>query len=137
MKKIVSALMICIGFILFATNAEVKAEEKVYTVESADFDVFLNEDGSAEVTEKWNVNFKKGDFTRFYISRLKDPTEMEKVSDIKFNYFKINGDKCSITEDMEGRPDGCYSILDDGKKVEYNWYFRANNTQLTLESNYI
>ena len=40
-------------------------ETKVYTVNSADFNITLSPNGDAEMLERWNVTFVKGSFSRF------------------------------------------------------------------------
>lgn len=137
MKKIFNVIVLCIGIFICTSNTTAYADEKQYDIENARFDVVLSEDGSAYVTEKFDINFKKGDFTRFNLSRLKAPNDMERYDVVNVNSFKINGKECSYTDDLENRPEGTYSIVDNGEKVEYSWYFRANNSRVTLENSYV
>ena len=41
-------------------------ESQSYSVPSANFEVWLNKDGSASIRETWTVKFISGEFTRFY-----------------------------------------------------------------------
>lgn len=136
MKKVLSIIILCLCFMFFRGDIIAYGQDKEYTIENADFDVYLDENGDATVEEKWIVNFEKGDFTRFYISRLLKTNELENFKDIQFESFKINGTECSKTDDTENRPEGTYSIINNGNKIEYDWYFRASNSMLTLENKY-
>ena len=42
------------------------ADDKVYQIDKADFNVILQPDGSAEITETWTLTYKSGEFHRFY-----------------------------------------------------------------------
>lgn len=137
MKKIFNLLVLCISIFIFTSNTTAYAEEKQYDIENATFNVMLTEDGNAYVTEKFEINFKKGDFTRFNLSRLKSPNEMEAYDNIQINSFRIDGEECSKTGDLDNRPENTYRILDTGDKIEYEWYFRANNRMVTLENSYL
>ena len=65
MKRVfISTLTLLMLVFLLVCPASV-SEEKVHIIESAQFDVFLNEDGSADITETWGVTFLSGKFSRF------------------------------------------------------------------------
>ena len=48
----------------------VYADDKEYKVDSAEFEVEYEPDGTAVITEKWAVTYISGNFTRFYRNRL-------------------------------------------------------------------
>lgn len=136
MKKLLTLIVIAIAFIIGDKGIYIKASDTEYDIESAEFIVNLDENGNAEVKEKWNLNFKKGDFTRFKVSRLINPNELENFDEIQFKGFKNNNSQCFETKDIEKRPEGTYSITKSDDLIEYAWYFRANNEKLILEDNY-
>ena len=137
MRKLFNILVFSLGiFLLVFSNTPAFADNKEYNIENAEFNVYLTEDGNANVTEKWDINFKNGDFTRFYLNRLNNTNQLEKYDNIQFDDFLINGKKCFKTNDLDNRPEGTYSIIDNKNNLEYAWYFRANNTKLSLENSY-
>ncbi len=52
--------------LMLALPTVAHAETKRYSVPNASFEIWLNDDGSAEVEETWEVTYKEGDFTRFF-----------------------------------------------------------------------
>ena len=60
----------------------VVADEKEYDIEQVNFVVNLDENGDAYIIETWTIDFKQGEFTRFYIDRLTDVSPVEKFDDI-------------------------------------------------------
>ena len=137
MKRLLTKIALFI--VLFGigiSGINVKASNKEYNIESAEFNVYLDENCNADRKEKWNLNFKKGDFSRFKVSRLLNPNELEKFDDIEFKDFKNNNSNCLEAEDIEKRPEGTYSLSKSDNLLEYAWYFKANNEKLILEDNY-
>lgn len=138
MKKLIAGLAFCVFFMLFGFSTEVyaKSKDKEYSIQSAEFEVHLDENGDAYVNEKWDLNFEKGNFSRFYLERLKDTNELEKYDDIVFENFKIDGQECEQSPQYV-RKDNTYSIDHDEDKLEYEWHFSAQeDTKLTLEDSY-
>jgi hypothetical protein len=62
MKKVIIIIFTCL--LIFLGNLTVKAEDN--SVDGIDIEIYLNKDGSANITEKWQTNFLSG--TELYIS---------------------------------------------------------------------
>ena len=97
MKKIF-ALLICLLIMLstvFPVNA---SEKKLHTIESAHFDVLLNEDGSADITETWVVTFVSGEFSRFRKEIYLKVTDLERFASVTNISVSIDGEQCEESE---------------------------------------
>lgn len=89
MKRFFNLLILFLGFLILGFhNSPVYAAQKEYDIEKAEFNVYLDKDGNAHITEKWELNFKKGDFTSFYVNRLKDPNELENMKILNLTILK-------------------------------------------------
>ena len=105
-KRLIFCCIFVCMFMMVGMSA--RAEEKEYDISSADFEVILNRDGSADVTEEWVVTYTEGEFTRFYKDIYKDVTKLEKYDDIQFNNFWINDISCDEAYDTSTREDYTY-----------------------------
>lgn len=59
MKRILSIIILCLCFMLFRGDIIAYGQDKEYTIEKADFEVYLDENGDATIEETWNINFEK------------------------------------------------------------------------------
>ena len=57
MKKVVGVLLLCLGFMFIFSGINVKADEKVYDIQQANFVVNLDENGDAYIIETWTIDF--------------------------------------------------------------------------------
>ena len=152
MKKRKIAVISCIMVLLFLLvgivfgNSAKAEENKEYDIENAEFVVDLMENGNAEVTETWTVNFKKGKFTRFYVERFRgweaeNPVaggDVEKYDKIKYKHFWIDGKECKRTKKIDERPENRYYIDDEGLNMDsYGWFFKAENRRVELKVQYV
>ena len=60
------ALALLALLLVLAHPRAARADTKQYSIPEASFEVWLANDGTAEVEETWKVSYTKGDFTRFY-----------------------------------------------------------------------
>ncbi len=126
--KIISCFLTVI-LLLACTVLTVFAEGE-YSVPSADFSVIINEDGSADITETWTLNYKSGNFSRFYkdiMNTAYDEGSLD-TSSIK---VAIDGTPCDVTDDVSNRPDYHFSTGYE------NGYFRINAYLATGEGTHI
>lgn len=93
------------------------ADDKEYSVEYAEFIADIQENGDAIITEKWTVDFKKGDFTRFYKDIYKMTTELEQFDDIEVIGATINGKDAEATWSID--------------RVDYHYFFEKNQSSDT------
>ncbi len=110
------------------------AEDHTAYLQSLHFDIVLQEDGSAEITETREVSFR-GDyeFTRYgFNNRFTGPRVF---SDWQVT---MDGESCSMLEapDNEERPENTFAVEDgDGQNTVYI-YHRSNNTTRTFQISY-
>lgn len=126
MKKHICSLLLVFFIICNCFIPTVFADDKEYSIDSVDFCVQLNEDGSADIIETWQVNYKKGEFSRFYKNIYLDVPLDEKFS-IHFNAVTVNGQQCEYTDDTESRKDYTYSLIDEGYRLRYEIYAQSEN----------
>ena len=130
------------GFLLISLltmllcSVTIWAADKEYTIKSANFDVQLVENGDAFITETWDIDFTKGNFTRFYVERYLDVPYLENFSDIVHHSFTINGKECSPNQSTDRIP-GTYSLTRDGTYETYAWYIDAENENIVFETFYV
>ena len=94
---------------------ESSVDGNAYEVNSAEFEARLNDDGSADITETWNVRSKKGasmDFIRKIEQPVKKAGEFDDVTDL---YVTINR---SLIFEMDSSSDQGYRL-----QKEKNDYF--------------
>ena len=136
MKKVslfIFTLLITISFLF----VNVSADNKRYTTESVEFDVFLTEDGDAEITENWVVNYEVGEFTRFRKNIYMDLPREEKFSNIEDLEVEVDGEEYELTLDGSDRPEGKYSSSYSNGTYTYEVYFRKSEERVNIEVSYV
>lgn len=140
MKRIslfIFVFIITISFLFVNVNADTKK----YTTESVDFDVFLTEDGDAEIKETWIVNYEKGEFTRFRKNIYMDLPKEEKIIRITDFKVEVDGEEYEPTsnrEDREDRPEGkFYYGFINSDTYTYEVFFRKSEERVKIEVSYI
>ena len=124
--------------LMLALPTVAHAETKRYSVPNASFEIWLNDDGSAEVEETWEVAYEEGDFTRFYKDIYTSGLETEeRFSNISVKKVTINGKKCSHTNDTVGRPDYHYNVSTMGYCKEIAAYLASHNQTNTYVFRYV
>lgn len=113
-----------------------KNQGKIYTINSADFNIIINDDGSAKITETWDVTYQKGQFTRFYKNILTSLPESEYFSNIKNFTASIDGIPCNHTTNTDSRPDGYFALTKDGKIVTYELFKKSENQNRKFQVSY-
>ncbi|WKZ25508.1 MAG: DUF2207 domain-containing protein [bacterium] len=111
MRKIITLISIFAGLLLIPTNVLAKD----YSIKSADFEVRINKNGSANVTETRVYDFN-GSFSW--------ADEWINTKDYKVNVLGVNGADSFNTE-----------ITDD--KIYVKWFYSAFNETKTFTINYI
>ncbi len=127
-------LFVMLTLLLFVQTAS--ASEKEYNINSVNIFVEINKDGSATVLENWNVTFKKGDFSRFFKTICYEGRK-EKFSSLQTLWVKIDGKKCSYTEDIKSRPDNHYSLIRNGSVYTYSAYLKSSGITRNYEFSYV
>ena len=91
---------------IFMAPIFARAEEKDYSVPSANFEVEIDNDGKVHVTENWEVSFEEGNFTRFYkdIYTSVPYEELSQLSAISAR-VSIAGQECTPAHDTDPRKD--------------------------------
>lgn len=96
---------------------------QAYSIDQIDYQVLVQEDGSAAVTETRSFNFKSGSFTFAWFDLAAEAQDVV-VSENQIPYTRL--DSLSQTE----RPEGHYAVVmvDGGWRVE--WYYRSNSPEV-------
>lgn len=118
------------------TSSSSENADKIYTINSADFNILINDDGSATVTETWDVTYQKGQFTRFYKNILMSLPESEHFYGIENFTASIDGVPCPTTNDTTGRPDGHVALTKNGKIATYELFKKSENQTRRFQVNY-
>lgn len=113
------------------------ADSKEYSVPAADFDVRIGNDGSVEVTENWTVNYKKGEFTRFYKDIYRNvPAEEEFSLDPRSMTVRIDGQNCQEVFNSYERKDYTYFLDEAGTAYTVNCFARSRNMTRNYQISY-
>jgi uncharacterized membrane protein len=121
-KKIILSIFFALALLL--TPSHVMAKD--YTIESANFDVVINKDGSANVTETRTYNFN-GSFS--WVDEW-IPTKASKITDFTLSEGEEQYFESSST--LAGN----YSVTDEGDRVYIKWYYKAQDERKTFTLNY-
>ena len=137
MKKILrrTILFICIfiGILIISNNSNASGGLRLRNL---NYDVTLNQDGSADVTENWRIRIEDTNtlFKTFEVdkSKYKEITNV-KVEEVKssgnVNFTRINQYKYHVDKN-------CYYALMHGGKFEIAWGAHAENTTRTYKISY-
>ena len=137
MKKILrrTILFICIfiGILIISNNSNASGGLRLRNLK---YDVTLNQDGSADVTENWRIRIEDTNtlFKTFEVdkSKYKEITNV-KVEEVKssgnVNFTRINQYKYHVDKN-------CYYALMHGGKFEIAWGAHAENTTRTYKISY-
>lgn len=126
-RKIISIFVLFV-ILLNSLTLSVFAAEQKYTIESVDFLIELNENGSATVTETWSVDYQKGSFSRFYKNIYRGVPEDEDFQ-IKFREVLVDGIPCTLTDDTDSRKDYTYAIVHGSDKTRYEVYIHSEKEE--------
>ena len=137
MKKILrrTILFICIfiGILIISNNSNASGGLRLRNLK---YDVTLNQDGSADVTENWRIRIEDTNtlFKTFEVdkSKYKEITNV-KVEEVKssgnVNFTRINQYKYHVDKN-------CYYALMHGGKFEIAWGAHAQSTTRTYKISY-
>ncbi len=109
---------------------------KEYSIKSADFDIRLNEDGSARVTEKWNVKYETGTFTRFYKDIYKISTGNEAFEKADDFSVKIDGQECEKGT-ADKRYNNTYAVENNSDTITISCFKNSSKVERTYEISYV
>ena len=129
-------LITLVVLFVLLTDFSVKAEEKQYSVNEANFYVELQKNGDALITESWEVEYTKGSFTRFYKDIYKDVSEVEEFSGVQVISCKINGRDATETDYID-RVDYHYYFEDNADSYTIHWFYGAEGETVTYEITYL
>lgn len=127
MKRIASLVLCLLLLCPVLLLPAYAAEEKEHIVESADFEVVLNEDGSADVTETWVVRFISGQFSRFRKEIYTAVTAKEQFTGVSNVWVSIDGKMC-----IESEKNGFNCVETDDSFIIY-----ANKESRNITRTYI
>lgn len=119
--KLALGILLILTYCLMFTAIKVHAKGGSYSINSATFDVQLEDNGDATVTESWQVNFSNGTFTRFYKDIYKNVKSIEQFDSIEFEGCWIDGIECERVSSMD-REDYHYYIEEDRSNIRINWF---------------
>ena len=137
MKKNIKLIWFVLMFsITFSFSVTAKAEEKEYSILNADFYAQLQKNGNVMVTEKWEVEYEKGAFTRFYKDINKDVPKIEEFTDVEVLSCKINGVEAEETY-SEDRIDYHYYFENKSDVYRIQWFYGAEDEIVTYEITYL
>ncbi|MBQ0000053.1 MAG: DUF2207 domain-containing protein, partial [Clostridiales bacterium] len=133
--KYASAIFFSI-FMLVVLAVSVFADNE-YSIPMAEFEVVINEDGSASVHESWQVRFISGDFTRFYkdlsTADLPKDESFTSVSDVA---VYIDGTPCEYADDTDSRPEYHYNLSSDTPGATLSAYVKSSKVTRTYDFYY-
>lgn len=121
MKKIITYLIIGIATILFMTNPVQASSSDLY-LNQLDFQAQINQDGSMNVTEKWNIEIE--DTNTLYKTFKTDKTKYSNITNVEVTEV-TKGDNKPLKEQNRWSyhlPKGNYfGGLNDDKEFEIAW----------------
>lgn len=133
-KRILLIVSILFGVILIQTYSQASGLE----LKRLEYNVYLNEDGSANVTEKWRISiqdtntlFKTFEMDQEKYTGITDVSVKEIKSDgSKINFRKINQEKYHVDKNFY------YALKNKKGQFEIAWGAHAEDVIKTYEINY-
>ena len=123
--------------LLLIPNIAIFADSlKICTFENADIVVILNADGSADIKERWVVNYQQGSFSRLTKNIYLNLPKEEEFTKIDNWDISVDGIKCEYTTNTENRPDYHYGLIEKGDTLAYEVYAKSENQVRTYEISY-
>ena len=119
--KKISITTICL-FILFSVFTYSKADSSSLRLNSLDFNVTVNADGSMDIIETWNIRISKTN--TLFKTFKKDNSKYTKITNGKVSKINRNGLEESLYNTNEYAyhvPDDSYYFLDRGSEYEVAW----------------
>lgn len=132
---VILAAVLAIFLVPFSSHGE---EGKEYRVSSASFIIDINEDGSVQVTETWEVEYTKGSFNQWQ-KEIRDgiiPDEGFTLNEESVK-VRVDGEPCEWTDDREGRPDQTYHVDEYMGDYLIECYKTSENVTREYEVSYI
>lgn len=109
-------VMIAIAVILMGSAG---IEERFQYIKHLDYQVILNEDGSMNVTETWDININR---TNTLVRNFNLSDKYGEITDVKVVDLDTGKDLIQIGEEMYHVTKGCYYALElTGHKFEIAW----------------
>ncbi|MBP0978942.1 MAG: hypothetical protein J6P89_12335, partial [Oscillospiraceae bacterium] len=110
-------------------------DDKKYEVRGAEFHVSFTGDGDAIICETFEVEFIRGQFSRFYKDIYNPDNKLEFIQDLEVLDVKINGNEADeqFTAD---RNDGRYLFETSSDRYTINWFQHASNETVKYEITY-
>ncbi len=131
MKKRI--LIGCLLFWLLGVAFGAGAEDRTTYQRAADFQIEIEEDGSAIVSERWEVEFSgEGEFSRY--GRVYLPSQRYALTDFRVS---VDGEPCALLNASdEDRPEGHAAVYEDERGTVVEVYHRSENEARTVEIGY-
>lgn len=107
-----------------------------YSIKSADFDIRMNEDGSAKVTEKWKVKYETGTATSFCKDIYKISKGNESFGIVYGFSVKIDGKRCKEGETNK-KDDNTYTVENNSHTITISCFKSSSEVERTYEISYV
>lgn len=123
----------------------VRAEERSYQIDSAEFNLQVNPDGSVYVVETWEVTYLQGSYSRWRKEIYTDLGYAEEFARISNIAVKVDGEYCRMDECLANaeaqalvQADACEaSCSSDGDIFTIAAYFPVSGGTHTYEFSYL
>ena len=135
-KRLLCLLYVLLLLAALGAPSAMADDDKEYSYPAAEFEVWLNEDGSATVEENWTVRFIRGSFTYYKEQIMLAPNKEEAFSGISGLEVEIDGTPCSSTSKSSGGPDYSYHLDQSKKFVTITCFRRSRGDTRTFTLRY-
>ena len=133
--KLVFLVTVLSVMILSLNSLSAFSDDKEYEVRGAEFHVSFTENGDAIICEKWEVEFLRGQFSRFYKDIYNADNKLEYIQDIEVLDVKIN-DNEAAQQFSADRKDGRYFFEVSSDRYTVNWFQHAKDETVKYEITY-
>ena len=126
-------IVCCLLLLLLGIASGAGAEDQATYQRAADFLIEIEEDGSAIVSERWEVEFSGEDeFSRY--GRVYLPSQRYALTDW---HVAVDGKPCTLLgAPDEARPEGRAAVYEDERGTVVEVYHRSENEARTIEIGY-
>lgn len=132
-KKIIIFISIFIGMLLLSNYSHASSGLRL---KNLNYDVTLNEDGSADVTETWKISIE--DTNTLFKTFEVDSTKYKEITDVKVQEITSSGERSfrKINQYKYHVDKNCYYALMNNGKFEIAWGAHAEDTTKTYKISY-
>lgn len=134
-RKMILKMISVFFFIISIVSVVTGCSTKEYNINEANFLINLDNEGNANITEKWVVTYK-GNYSRFYKENYYHKLPETEFYNFNYNYSKINNQTIDLISEIKEDLNNEFFIKSTIDGYQFEWYYKAKDETVIYEVNY-